>query len=203
MGTANVKGKEPLVLLEQALFGGISLFQLREKGPLALKGEALRRFALECQKLCNTHRVPFIVNDDVELACMIGADGVHVGQEDLDCASVRSRIGEGKIIGVSVHSMEEAKIAVKEGADYLGVGPVYETQSKHDAKEPAGINRIMEVSQLFSEIPVVGIGGITPDNARAVWKAGAAGVAVISALAEAKDIAVQINKFKASSERRR
>ena len=203
MGTANVKGKEPLVLLEQALLGGISLFQLREKGPFALKGDALRRFALECKKLCNTHRVPFIVNDDVELACMIGADGVHVGQEDLDCASVRSRIGEGKIIGVSVHSMEEAKIAVKKGADYLGVGPVYETQSKHDAKAPAGVNRIMEISQLFSEIPVVGIGGITPDNARAVWKAGAAGVAVISALAEAKDIAMQINKFKASSERRR
>lgn len=202
MGTVNVRGKEPLVLLEQALLGGISLFQLREKGPLAIKGDELRRFALECQKLCNIHRVPFIINDDVELACMIGADGVHVGQEDMDCASVRSRIGKGKILGVSVHSMEEAKIAVEEGADYLGIGPVYETQSKHDAKAPAGVNRIMEVSRLYSEIPVVGIGGITPENARAVWRAGAAGVAVISALAEAEDVAVQINKFKASSERR-
>lgn len=202
MGTVNARGKEPLKLLEQALLGGISHFQLREKGPTALKGEALRMFALECQRLCKIHRVPFIVNDDVELACAIGADGVHVGQEDLACASVRSRIGKGKILGVSVHSMEEAKRAVDEGADYLGMGPVYGTRSKADAKVPAGVTKIIEVSRRFPKIPVVGIGGITPDNAGAVWRAGAAGVAVISALAEAEDVEAQINRFKASSERR-
>lgn len=203
MGTINAGGKEPLTLLEQALLGGISHFQLREKGPAALKGEALRRFALECQELCKIHRVPFIVNDDVELACAIGADGIHVGQEDLDCASVRSRIGKGKILGVSVHSMEEAKHAIEEGADYLGMGPVYGTRSKADAKAPSGVNKIIEVSRQYPEIPIVGIGGITPDNAGAVWRAGAAGIAVISALSEAEDVVSQINRFKASSERRR
>ena len=198
MGTMNAGDKEPLALLEQALLGGISHFQLREKGPTALKGEALRKFALECQRLCNIHQVPFIVNDDVELACEIGADGVHVGQEDLACASVRSRIGEGKLLGVSVHSMEEAKCAVEEGADYLGMGPVYGTRSKADAKVPSGVNKIIEVSRQYPKIPVVGIGGITPDNAGAVWGAGATGVAVISALAEAEDLEAEINRFKAS-----
>lgn len=202
MGTMNTGDKEPLALLEQALLGGISHFQLREKGPTALKGEALKRFALECQRLCNMYQVPFIVNDDVELACEIGADGVHVGQEDLACASVRSRIGEGRILGISVHTLEEAKRAVIEGADYLGMGPVYGTRSKVDAKVPSGVNKIVEVSRKYPKIPIIGIGGIMPDNAETVWRAGAAGVAVISALAEAEDIEAEINRLKASSERR-
>lgn len=203
MGTGNARKKDPLVLLEQALIGGISHFQLREKGPEALTGVALKRFALECQRLCKVYRVPFIVNDDVELAIGIGADGVHIGQDDLLCELVRYRIGKGKVLGVSVHSMEEAKCAVEAGANYLGMGPVFRTQSKVDAKEPVGVNKIMEVSIQYPEIPIVGIGGITPDNAESVWKAGVSGIAVISALAEAEDVIGEVNKFKALSERGR
>lgn len=200
MGTGNTGKREPLDLLEQALIGGITHFQLREKGPNALKGTALKWFALECQKLCKVHRVPFIVNDDVELAIAIGADGVHVGQEDLLCEIVRSRIGKGKMLGVSVHSMEEAKKAIEAGADYLGMGPVFRTRSKDDAKEPTGVYKIMEVSQQYPEIPIVGIGGITPDNAESVWKAGVSGIAVISALTEAKDVIREVTIFNAVSE---
>lgn len=200
MGTGNTGKREPLDLLEQALIGGITHFQLREKGPNALKGTALKWFALECQKLCKVHHVPFIVNDDVELAIAIGADGVHVGQEDLLCEIVRSRIGKGKMLGVSVHSLEEAKKAIEAGADYLGMGPVFRTRSKDDAKEPAGVYKIMEVSQQYPEIPIVGIGGITPDNAESVWKAGVSGIAVISALTEAKDVIREVTRFNAVSE---
>ena len=199
MGTGNTGNREPLYLLEQALIGGITHFQLREKGPNALKGTALKWFALECQKLCKIHRVPFIVNDDVELSIAIGADGVHVGQEDLLCEIVRSRIGKGKMLGVSVHSMEEAKKAIEAGADYLGMGPVFRTRSKDDAKEPAGVYKILEVSQQYPEIPIVGIGGITPDNAESVWEAGVSGIAVISALTEAEDVIREVTKFNAVS----
>ncbi|AQQ55051.1 thiamine-phosphate diphosphorylase [Planococcus lenghuensis] len=196
MGTTNAVGRDPLVILEEALIGGISHFQLREKGTAALTGKELKTFALACQKLCRRHRVPFIINDDVELACAIDADGVHVGQEDLDCASVQSRIGKDKILGVSVHSVEEAKRAVADGADYVGMGPVYGTRSKDDAKPPAGIVGIVAVKKAFPALSIVGIGGIKPENASAVYQAGAESVAVISSLAGAEDVRGQVNLFK-------
>ena len=198
MGTANAGERDPLIVLEEALAGGITHFQLREKGPSALKGTALEHFARQCQALCQTYQVPFIINDDVDLACSMEADGVHVGQDDLDCVSVRGRIGENKILGVSAHSIEEAEKAREDGADYVGMGPVYGTRSKKDAKTPAGTNTIHEVTRLFPDLPVVGIGGITPEKADAVWRAGAAGVAVISSLAQAEDIKEQVRLFKKS-----
>jgi thiamine-phosphate pyrophosphorylase len=196
MGTENAGGRDPLIVLEQALAGGISHFQLREKGPFALTGSALKLFARDCQQLCRAYSVPLIVNDDVELACEIEADGVHVGQEDAECADVRRKIGQEKILGVSVHSVKEAAAAVRAGADYVGMGPVFPTASKADAKSPAGVTGILSVKALYPELPIVGIGGITPDNAEFVWAAGAEGVAVISAIAQAEDIVRQIGRFK-------
>lgn len=198
MGTANAQGRDPLAILEEALIGGISHFQLREKGVDALSGDELKAFAFKCQTLCHKYHVPFIVNDDVDLAVELGVDGVHIGQEDLDCASVRFRIGTGKIIGVSVHSVLEAEHAAEAGADYIGMGPVYGTRSKDDAKPPAGVTEIVAVKKMFPKLPIVGIGGITPENAGLVWQAGADSVAVISSLVEADDIKRQIERFKKS-----
>lgn len=201
MGTSNAKEKEPHFLLKEALAAGITHFQLREKGPTALQGEALKKFARECQALCTQHGVPFIINDDVELALAIGADGVHVGQEDMHCGDVRTLIGADKVLGVSVHSEEEAVQAIAGGADYLGMGPVFATNSKSDAKAPAGVKEIIEVARQYPEVPVIGIGGITAENAGEVWKAGAAGVAVISAIAQARDVSAEIGRLRDSFER--
>ena len=198
MGTQNAAGKDPLTVLEEALKGGISHFQLREKGVGALSGEDLLEFAKSCQSLCKKYNVPFLVNDDVELALAVGADGIHIGQEDMDFGQARALIGKEKLLGVSVHSLEEAEIAIEAGADYLGMGPVYGTRSKADAKQPAGTAVIREVSSKFPDMPIFGIGGITPQNAEAVWEAGAAGAAVISALADADDIGLQIAEFQNS-----
>lgn len=192
MGTDNARERQPLEVLKEALRGGIDYFQLREKGPTALTGSALIEFAVACQQLCREYGVPFIVNDDVELAWEISADGVHVGQEDQSALHVRRIIGPDKILGVSVHSLEEAAIAVENGADYVGMGPVFGTLTKPDAKKPAGVAGIELVKSKFPELPVVGIGGITPLNAELVWSAGADGIAVISAIAHAENSASQI-----------
>lgn len=199
MGSQNSGDRTPFEVLEAALEGGITHFQLREKGEGALSGTALLEFALRCQQLCSDYKVPFIINDSVELACQIGADGVHVGQDDLGALQVRKLIGEEKVLGVSVHSLEEARKAIKDGADYVGMGPVFGTTSKADAKKPAGVEGILAVKKEFPELPVVGIGGITAENAGVVWAAGVSGIAVISAITEAKDITGQVVALQASS----
>ena len=182
MGTTNLGGLDPLFVLEEALKGGITCFQLREKGHGALLGEKLKSFAIECKQLCERYNVPFIVNDDLDLAIEIEADGVHLGQEDGDISAVRERVGEGMLIGVSTHNVVEALAASDAGADYIGLGPVYETQSKSDTQPIIGIEVVSEVAALLPGLPIIGIGGITERKAGAVIKAGASGVAVISAI---------------------
>ncbi|WOV89248.1 thiamine phosphate synthase [Sporosarcina oncorhynchi] len=186
MGSVNADN--PLSVLEDALKGGITCFQLREKGIKALQGNEKKAFAQSCQRLCAQYGVPFIVNDDVELAIEIKADGVHVGQDDACAVEVRKKIGPTKILGVSVHTVEEAKAAKIAGADYIGMGPVYATVSKMDAKPVAGTKMIQEVSGLYPDLPIMGIGGITATNAGPVFQAGASGISVISAIAAAKDV---------------
>ncbi|WP_251047464.1 thiamine phosphate synthase [Planococcus sp. ISL-110] len=198
LGSKNSGTRNPLAVLEAALEGGISHFQLREKGDGALMGPALLEFALQCQQLCRTHGVPFIVNDLVKLACQIGADGVHIGQDDAAAAHVRKLIGKKKLLGVSVHSVQEAQRAVEDGADYVGMGPIFGTVSKNDAKKPAGVKEIQAVAAEFPLLPIVGIGGITPGNSRIVWQAGVSAIAVISTITQADDIAVQIAALQAS-----
>lgn len=185
MGSTNTGEQEPLTVLEEVLRGGATCFQLREKGPGAKIGHEKRIFAEACQRLCRQYRVPFIVNDDIPLAIALDADGVHVGQDDMDAVEVRKQLGATKIMGVSVHNETEAKAAITAGANYVGTGPVYATTTKNDAEPVAGTAFITELKRLYPELPVVGIGGITPFNFQPIIEAGADGVSVISALSTA------------------
>ncbi|QCR34158.1 thiamine phosphate synthase [Lysinibacillus sp. SGAir0095] len=185
MGTLN--SSEPLETLEKALKARITCFQLREKGEGSLTGEALESFARACQKLCKAYGVPFIVNDDVELALKLDADGIHVGQDDLAITEFRAR-AKNKIIGVSVHNEQEMELAVKSGADYVGIGPIYATKSKTDAQPPAGVDFLQKARSQYPNFPIVGIGGINEKNAAEVRSSGADGVSVISVICESPNI---------------
>lgn len=185
MGTPNCI-EEPLHVLDDALKAGITIFQLREKGEGALTGKPLEQFARQCQELCKSYNVPFIVNDDVELALKLQSDGVHVGQDDVPLSQIRGKF-KGRIIGVSVHSVEEMDQAVRGGADYVGIGPIYETQSKSDAQTPAGLSFLQQARRLHRDFPLVAIGGITTKNAHETLIAGADGIAVISEICQSQD----------------
>lgn len=187
MGSQDCRGRDPVWVLEQAIAGGITLFQFREKGSsLTLRetvalGERLRN-------LCRKHAIPFIVNDRADLALVLDADGLHVGQEDLPVREARRLIGPERILGVSAETVKEAKQAVRDGADYLGVGPMYVTSTKPDAGEPIGPQAIAGMRKhLPPSVPIVGIGGIDAAGAADVIRAGADGVAVISAIAGSPD----------------
>ncbi len=179
--------KKPQLVLQEAIAGGITLFQFREKGKGALTGGAKFELANELQQICRKHGVPFIVNDDVELAVRLDADGVHIGQEDEPVKAVRSKIGD-KILGVSAHTLEEAQAAIAQGADYLGIGPIFPTSTKADTKPIQGTTFIRELRKKGMDIPLVGIGGINSANASNVMEAGADGVSVITAISLAKNI---------------
>lgn len=187
MGSENVQRKRPLALLEEALQGGVTMFQLREKGASAYKGEAYVQFAEACQALCKRYAVPFIVNDDVDLALRLGADGVHIGQEDEAVRDVKKRIGS-MLLGVSAHTMDDVAEAVANGADYVGIGPIFATASKADAKLPAGTHFLSDVAATYPSLPIVAIGGITEDNALQTLRAGADGVAVISTICRSENV---------------
>ncbi|MCM3569549.1 thiamine phosphate synthase [Neobacillus mesonae] len=183
MGSQNCL-KPPAEVLEEAIKGGITFFQFREKGEGALTGQAKYQLAKELKHICQRHQIPFIVNDDLELALELNADGVHIGQEDEPVQKVREKI-RGKILGVSVHTLEEAILAKQAGADYFGIGPVFPTATKKDAKPSQGTKLIETLRAEGFTIPIVGIGGITSENTAGVIKAGADGVSVISAISHA------------------
>ncbi|TQR33507.1 thiamine phosphate synthase [Lysinibacillus sphaericus] len=195
MGTSNVFKHEPLNVLEKALQSGITMFQYREKGPNTLTGQAYEDFARKCQKLCQQYHVPFIVNDDVELAIKLRADGVHIGQEDFPVPMVRNKIGN-MMLGVSVHSQAELQTALQYDADYVGIGPIFSTTSKSDANPPRGTNFLQQARMQYPDLPIVAIGGINCSNAPMVFKAGADGIAVISAICQSEDIANTVSTFK-------
>lgn len=198
MGSTNTGKAHPLEVLESALRGGITCFQLREKGTHSLSGKQLHEFAQQCQKLCREYGVPFIVNDDVELAIHLDADGVHVGQDDDNAALVRGRLGSNKILGVSAHTEDEVLAAILAGADYIGMGPVYATSTKLDAKPVGGTGFIQSSRSAYPELPIIGIGGITPANFKPVIQAGADGVSVISSIAGASDVYNTTKNFAAA-----
>ena len=161
--------------VEKALKGGATFIQLREKD---LDSEAFLKEAKELKKLCKEYNVPFVVNDNVDIAVKIGADGVHVGQSDMQAQDVREKLGKDKIIGVSAQTVEQALLAQKHGADYLGVGAVFSTNSKDDA-----VNVSHETLKAICEavhIPVIAIGGIGKHNVMELSGSGIVGIAVIS-----------------------
>lgn len=169
--------------VEQALKGGATFVQLREK---QLDDEAFLKEALEIQGLCKQYHVPFVINDNVALSKQISADGVHVGQSDMEALDVRKLIGEDKIIGVSAQTVEQAILAEQHGADYLGVGAVFPTGSKDDAVEVS--HETLKAICQAVRIPVIAIGGITRENVVELKNTGICGIAVISAIFGQDDI---------------
>lgn len=169
--------------VEKALKGGVTFLQLREKN---LDEEHFMEEAREIKKLCGEYQVPFIINDNVEIAQAVGADGVHVGQSDMEAGDVRAKLGADKIIGVSAQTVEQALRAQEHGADYLGVGAVFPTGSKADAVEVD--HNVLKAICEAVDIPVIAIGGITKDNVKDLAGSGICGIAVISAIFGQKDI---------------
>lgn len=169
--------------VERALKGGATFIQLREK---ELDEADFLEEAKEIQKLCREYHVPFVINDNVEIAAAIGADGVHVGQSDMEAGDVRRRLGPDKIIGVSAQTAEQALRAQEHGADYLGVGAVFPTGSKADATEVS--RETLEEICRAVDIPVIAIGRIGRENVMELKGSGICGIAVISAIFAQKDI---------------
>ena len=172
------------------------MIQIREK---SLGYEDFRSQALEIQSVCKENHIPFIVNDNVELAREISADGVHVGQEDMSASNVREIIGAGKILGVSVRTADEAITAERNGADYLGAGAVFHTGSKSDAVDISH-ETLREICESV-KIPVVAIGGINAGNIHLLAGSGIEGVAVISAIFAQNDIRGASENLRALSEK--
>ena len=182
--------------VEQALEGGVTFVQLREK---ELEEEQFFREAKELRELCRRYRVPFVVNDHVEIAVRADADGIHVGQSDMEAGDVRKRLGPDKIIGVLVQNVEQALLAQKRGADYLGVGAVFHTDSKTDASA-VSLETLRAVCEAV-EIPVIAIGGIGEENVMELAGSGICGVAVISAIFAQPDLKTAAMKLRTRTEK--
>lgn len=163
--------------VKEALEAGITFLQLREK---ELEDENFLNEAIRMKSLANDYRVPFVINDNVDIAKECDADGVHIGQNDMEIAKAREILGSDKIIGVSVQTVEQAKLAQSQGADYLGVGAVFTTSTKQDAKS-VSYNTLKQICESVS-IPVVAIGGISVDNIKKLEGTKISGVAVVSAI---------------------
>ncbi len=181
--------------VKEALTGGITLLQLREKN---LTDREMLQEAQELLPLCHRHGVPLIINDRVQVALDAGADGVHLGQEDMSPQKARAILGPDAIIGVSARTVESAQRAEQEGADYLGVGAVFSTSTKTDAQNisPETLRQICQAVH----IPVVAIGGIGPDNILELLGCGIQGVAVVSSIFAQKNIAQAASRLRALSE---
>ena len=186
-GTTTCQGKDLYSVVEEALKGGITLFQFREKGKGALEGKEKVELAIKLQNLCKKYNVPFIVNDDIELALEIAADGVHVGQDDLDVDEIRKLMPD-KIIGLSIGNEEELKQSKVEYVDYVGVGPVFVTQSKDDAGGAIGYEGLELMRKLLPTMPLVAIGGIQIQHIKDIMKTNVEGVSIISAISYSKNI---------------
>ena len=190
-----LNGRTLVDVVKESLDGGVTMIQLREKS--LDEGKFLEE-AKELQALCRERHVPFIVNDNVDIAKAMDADGVHVGQDDMAALDVRAKLGPDKLIGVSAHTVEEALLAEKQGADYLGVGAVFPTSSKSDVGEMS-YETLKAICKAVS-IPVVAIGGISGENVGKLADSGICGVAVISAIYAAKDVKAAAADLKATVE---
>jgi thiamine-phosphate pyrophosphorylase len=186
------KGLSHVEIARRAIAGGADAIQLRDK---AMSGKDLLRAAKELRAVTKHAGRAFIVNDRLDVALLCGADGVHLGQDDIPAKLVRAIAPEGFILGVSARNVEEAVLAERDGADYIGLGPICDTSSKDDAGDGCGFGVISEVKKQVS-IPVIAIGGMGPSNAETAIKAGADGLAVISAVVSQDDIAKAASMLK-------
>ncbi len=179
-----------------ALEGGMTYVQMREKGDPMTEDELLTE-ALALKALCAEYGVPFVIDDDVELAVKCGADGVHVGQSDMACVEARRALGSAKVVGVSAQTVEQAVQAEKDGADYLGVGAVFPTGSKDDADDVSH-DTVKAICEAVN-IPVIAIGGISKNNVGQLAGLGLDGVAVISAIYASDDLKAATEELKAKT----
>lgn len=175
--------------VKNAVKAGVSVVQYREK---CASSKKMYEEALVLRRICK--RITFIVNDRVDIALAVGADGVHIGRDDMPLDITRKILGRKSIIGVTVHSVKEAQAAQKAGADYLGVSPIFLTSTKNDAGRPVGVKMIKVIKSKVS-IPIIAIGGITISNAKDVLTAGADGFCAISAVVTSKNVKGRIEKF--------
>ncbi|MDR1287976.1 MAG: thiamine phosphate synthase [Treponema sp.] len=176
-------GKSLAGAVEDAVAGGVTMVQIREK---EASSRDFYRAVLEVKKITDRFHIPLVVNDRLDIALAAGASGLHIGQSDLPLREARRLAGKALFIGVSVSTPEEAIEAERDGADYLGAGAVYPTGSKADAGEAIGLAGLADICAAV-KIPIAGIGGINAENAAGVLKAGASGVAVISAILSRRD----------------
>ncbi len=183
-------------VVKESLDGGVTFVQLREK---TLEDDKFLEEAKELKQLCKEYDVPFVINDNVDIAIAMDADGVHVGQSDMEAGNVREKLGPDKIIGVSAQTVEQAVLAEQRGADYLGVGAVFPTGSKDDAVEVSH-ETLKAICEAVS-IPVIAIGGISVNNVSELAGSGIVGIAVISAIYAAKDIKKAAEDLKAETAR--
>ncbi len=201
-GSQDVPNGNLYAVLEEALQAGVTMFQFREKGQNSLEEDPVkkRELAIKCQELCREYQIPFVVNDDVELALAIKADGIHVGQEDAPIKEVLRRVSPDTIVGLSTSNAQEvAEAETVEGLDYIGLGPVFTTSSKDNTDPELGIEGMTKIIGEGRSLPVVAIGGISAENAAEVRKAGVDGVSVISAIARSENISHTIEQLKENS----
>ncbi len=195
-------GKNPqenlLFILENALKNGITCFQFREKGKNSLKDkEEIITLAKQCQNLCKKYKVPFFINDDVNLALEIKADGIHIGQDDKNINEVIKQVQGKALIGLSTNTLEQViKVQNIKEIDYFGVGPIFPTTSKKDAKKEVGLDLLKNIRAKNISKPLVAIGGIDEKSVKKVLESGANGVASISSLTKSKNIEETIDKLK-------
>jgi thiamine-phosphate pyrophosphorylase len=178
------RGRSQGQIVEAAVRGGVSMVQYRQKNATTRRMIAE---ALELCQLCRIYGVPFIINDRLDVALAVDADGLHVGQDDLPAALARRLLGPGKLLGVSVENPDQARLALQDGADYVGASPIFATPTKPDAPPPMGLRGLQELAR-STTLPIVAIGGLNASNAASVLHAGAAGLAVVSAIVSAEDV---------------
>lgn len=178
-----LQGRALIDCVREALEGGVTLVQYRAK---TASSAEMYNEALQLKALCDSFKVPLIINDRLDIAMAVGAAGVHLGQDDLPCAAARRILGEDYLIGVSAHNPAEARAALLCGADYLGCGAVFGTATKADVQK-LGTDRLAAICKAKG-LPVVGIGGVTADNYREVRAAGADGAAIVSGILAQPDI---------------
>lgn len=179
-----MKGRLPIRVVREAIAGGATAIQLREK---KMEGRDLCTFAASLKKIARKRRALFIVDDRVDIAKSCDAGGVHLGEKDLPIKIARKLLGKKKIIGATVRNLSQALKAQREGADYLSLGPIFPTRTKQSLPPPRGLKAITRIKKKI-KIPLIAIGGINRNNVTSVIKAGADGVAVVSAITKAENV---------------
>jgi thiamine-phosphate pyrophosphorylase len=197
LGTGPFHGRSALETAEKSIQGGVDILQLRERG---LSDSKLLDLACRMREMTRKYKVLFLVNDRPDIARLCEADGVHLGQDDLSVEQARAILKEGKLVGVSTHAPDQAKRALKDGADYIGVGPVFATPTK-EGRPAVTVEYVRQVAALQPTVPFFAIGGIDLSNLPAVLEAGAWRVAMVRAIAEAKSPGEAAARFKKILER--